>query len=395
MQQTDARLVILPTQKGRFVGYLQYEKDGKTKQINVPPQYIFTNADLNGAACTFYSEGGAVKKIVLTNGTVLLDLTRQTAKQPTGGNTFKHPDSFDKTKILHPILRNLNGFTDIDNFSLKLYKATRCEWNTARGRHEFYFFRTYRGQIEYQIRPNYGSTDFTALAARQERCARSLTHPHGNYHTLRFQPDWRLIVGLGLESVYETAITLHHIYGIPYLPASSIKGVVRSWVIACCFNNQETIALQNELFVYLLGSDDKSYDKEQHEGQLLFFDSFPNAAPAIEPDIMNVHYPNYYGGNEAPTDTQSPNPIVFLTVGNKSLSGNDFYFQTIVGVRDNPSLEAIGLQKMGDMGVFLPSGSRLSNKSTVLELATYWLQSALTLHGIGAKTAIGYGYMRG
>lgn len=394
MQKTDAILVVLPTPKGRYVGYLNYTKDGKTKQISVPSAYKFTDATLHNTHCTFYSEGGTVKKIVLPDGRVLFDITQQAPTPTTQGGASLPPNSFKKDKILQPILHKLAGFTDIDNFALKLYKATRADWNEARGRYEFYFFRTYRGNIEYQIRPNYGKTDFAALTARQERLASALTRQHGSYHALRFQPDWRLIVGLGLESVYETAITLHHVYGIPYIPASSLKGVVRSWVISCCFANQEIAALRNQLFVYLFGSDDKSNDKKQHEGQLLFFDSFPNAAPAIEPDIMNVHFPNYYGGNEAPTDYQSPNPIVFLTVGNKALSGSDFYFQTIVGVRNNPILENIGLEKMGDMGVLMPAGSGLTPKSTVLDLAAYWLKSALTLHGIGAKTAIGYGYMR-
>ena len=41
--------------------------------------------------------------------------------------------------------------------------------------------------------------------------------------------DWRLIVGLGSENVQETNMTLHHIYGIPYIPGSAVKGVLRHW----------------------------------------------------------------------------------------------------------------------------------------------------------------------
>ncbi len=45
----------------------------------------------------------------------------------------------------------------------------------------------------------------------------------------RLMVEWRLIVGLGLPSSLETGITLHHLYGFPYLPGSAIKGVTRGW----------------------------------------------------------------------------------------------------------------------------------------------------------------------
>jgi len=45
----------------------------------------------------------------------------------------------------------------------------------------------------------------------------------------------RLVVGLGAGHVPETSLTLHHIFGIPYIPGSALKGVVRMvsfWKIA-------------------------------------------------------------------------------------------------------------------------------------------------------------------
>ncbi len=47
-----------------------------------------------------------------------------------------------------------------------------------------------------------------------------------------------MIVGLGNESVYDTSMTLHHMYGIPFIPASAIKGVIRSWIIAEMFGDE-------------------------------------------------------------------------------------------------------------------------------------------------------------
>ena len=44
--------------------------------------------------------------------------------------------------------------------------------------------------------------------------------------------DWRMIVGLGNEHIKETNMTLHHVYGIPYIPGSAIKGMVRHYFIS-------------------------------------------------------------------------------------------------------------------------------------------------------------------
>lgn len=41
----------------------------------------------------------------------------------------------------------------------------------------------------------------------------------------------RLIVGLGGGSALEVSIKLHFIYGFPYIPSSSIKGVLRAYKI--------------------------------------------------------------------------------------------------------------------------------------------------------------------
>src|SRR5579885_2650459 len=40
----------------------------------------------------------------------------------------------------------------------------------------------------------------------------------------------RLIVGLGIDSVIETGIALHHTYGVPYLPGSALKGLTASYM---------------------------------------------------------------------------------------------------------------------------------------------------------------------
>jgi len=50
---------------------------------------------------------------------------------------------------------------------------------------------------------------------------------------LRFdlRTEARLVVGLGIDSVLETAITLHRIYGFPIIPGSALKGSARTWAL--------------------------------------------------------------------------------------------------------------------------------------------------------------------
>lgn len=97
-------------------------------------------------------------------------------------------------------------------------------------------------------------------------------------------------------------------------------------------------------------------------GQAMFFEAVPAAAPTLEVDIMNVHYPDYYGeGNKPPADNQNLNPIPFLTVGQ-----TPFWFA--VGWRGKTANEKLRSQ------------------------AVAWLKAGLRDFGLGAKTAAGYGY---
>jgi CRISPR-associated protein Cmr6 len=212
------------------------------------------------------------------------------------------------------------------------------------------------------IRPDFSKTRelLSDIRRRQKHQAQSLFGE--NYSREAYAPDWRVIVGIGAESVYETSISLHHVYGIPYIPASAIKGVTRSYAIATDFECEEGEALQDYRFCQIFGNP-KDKDNPARQGKIMFLDAFPDKlnAQSIEVDVMNPHYPKYYQGSEPPTDTQSPNPIPFLTVA-------DTTFLFILGVKSSADKD-------------------------LLKTAQCWLHGALTEHGIGAKTAVGYGYM--
>lgn len=226
-----------------------------------------------------------------------------------------------------------------------------------------------------------------------------------NTRQIKLKSDWRLIVGLGNKSVYETSITLHHIYGIPYIPASAIKGVVRSWIITSVFNNKEEDAIQNKIFCDIFGCPEKvekakSYYKKSMEGKIIFFDAFPTSKPNIEPDIMNNHYQPYYDKKAPPADYHSPIPISFLTVKDKENERTNFQF--IIGEKKSSepvykidkSLILFKNEKGQTVSYFKEGMTRekILNMN-LIDLTFEWLKLALTEHGIGAKTAVGYGYM--
>lgn len=140
----------------------------------------------------------------------------------------------------------------------------------------------------------------------------------------------RLVAGLGSGNVLETSITLDHIFGIPYIPASSLKGMCRSvafWKIAQKLNkisyDNDLRKIEEEFYKKELSNEIEVrkyqilFGAQNFEGLLFFLDAYPianNNKEMLELDVMNVHFPDYYSKGEPPGEWQSPNPIFFLTV---------------------------------------------------------------------------------
>lgn len=199
----------------------------------------------------------------------------------------------------------------------------------------------------------FDNTWLSSLDARHKRNADAVAA--GGVVTLCLTPEWRLVTGMGEASVYETHLTLHPVYGIPYMPASGIKGVLRHYM-------QEQGA-DAAFIARIFGQDDGGTTQQKAtKGRCVFFDAFPLRAPRIELEVMTPHYSKYYGDKQPPADWQSPNPVHFLTVG----KGTPFHF------------------RMG----WLTETPTPAEKQQI----TRWLEDALVHKGTGAKTAVGYGY---
>ncbi len=154
---------------------------------------------------------------------------------------------------------------------------------------------------------------------------------------------WRLVIGLGSESVYETSISIHRNYSVPVIPGSAVKGVAHAYAER---NKSQT--------------KDEIFGTQEQAGKVIFFDALPiieSGKEFLVLDIMNVHYPEYYRKGETPGDWMSPNPIFFLAV-----EGLKYKFTVA------------------------------SKESLLAKEALTLLKNALKEIGIGAKTSAGYGY---
>ncbi|MEO0200375.1 MAG: type III-B CRISPR module RAMP protein Cmr6 [candidate division WOR-3 bacterium] len=214
---------------------------------------------------------------------------------------------------------------------------------------------------------------------------------------------YRLVVGLGSTHVLETSLTLHHIFGIPYIPGTALKGVVRMvsfWEIAK--EEKKLEDLQKQLYEGKLSSSENE-DRIKHKllfgtqgfkGLLVFLDAYPEISEneeIFELDIMNVHYKSYYGdssGKTPPGDWENPNPITFLTV-KKGIPFrfyvlfDEFRAKRILEDKDIPEKHKGMLEGW------------INNPDNLENLLKGWIESALKEFGVGAKTRLGYGIFEG
>jgi len=185
-----------------------------------------------------------------------------------------------------------------------------------------------------------------------------------------------LITGIGQTHPNEVGMVFDHTMGIPYIPASTIKGIVRLAHTIGLINsegceeyiNGDDLDESNRktMIPDLFGGDlvERTNGKpttKKLKGEVVFLDAYPAKVPDLHTDIMNPHYGAYYSdpdGKISPADHLEPNPIKFLTVS----PGTTFIFRALV-----------------------PKNSGL--KQHVINA----YETAFTIEGIGAKTAVGYG----
>lgn len=189
---------------------------------------------------------------------------------------------------------------------------------------------------------------------------------------LELRTCWHFVTGLGLPHPVENGFTWHPTLGLPYLPATGVKGLLSAWLLT-------------------LGDDeDRSPDEQERAreqrrdwcgaqddaGSLIIFDALPTEPPSLTSDVMTPHMGKWYaeGGalrdpsrepQRVPADWHSPVPVPFLVVERATF------------------LFAIAPRPGVDWGERDPAAE--------VAAALGALEQALATLGAGAKTAIGYG----
>lgn len=159
--------------------------------------------------------------------------------------------------------------------------------------------------------------------------------------------DWRFVTGIGLSHPVDNGFAWHYTLGVPYLPGSSIKGLVGEWARRHLGAAQATQALGTP----------------ESAGCVIFLDALPVAPLQLSADVLTPHQGPYYQGGAAPGDWHNPIPAPFLTVA----PGQAFRF------------------------VVLAAGRHGDCHPSLCSDAAAWLKDALSELGAGAKSAAGYG----
>ncbi|MFN3611714.1 type III-B CRISPR module RAMP protein Cmr6 [Tepidimonas sp.] len=238
-----------------------------------------------------------------------------------------------------------------------------------------------------------------ALSCRLGACAQTL--PTETVLRLEAKAISPFTTGLGNEHPLENGFAFLNPYGLPYLPGSGVKGVLRraaqelasgQWADTRGWSEEPiaTVTLDNRrvalsVIDVLFGREPARGESEHVRGVLSFWDVIPQIqGDGLLVEIMTPHQSHYYqqkperksGGSTTPHDSGQPTPISFVTVP----PGSSFRFHVVC--------DAARLGRLAP-GLLQDEHGESRWKSLLraaFEHAFQWL-------GFGAKTAVGYGAM--
>ena len=203
--------------------------------------------------------------------------------------------------------------------------------------------------------------------------------------------------GLGNEHPLENGFSFLNPYGLPYLPGSGVKGVLRQaarelaggeWGDSEGWSEEirdkfpkssEKDLVRLSMLDILFGRESDGGDTDHLRGTLTFWDVIPQIkGDSLAVEIMTPHQGHYYQekatmGSVSPHESGQPTPISFLTVP----PGSGFVFHVQCD--------------LGRLKRLAPDLAENDRWKTLLRAA---FTHAFDWLGFGAKTAVGYGQMR-
>ncbi len=242
------------------------------------------------------------------------------------------------------------------------------------------------GERSHHILPT-ASVVLDAIHARQTSILKTEAARGGMVWEFRARLLSPFVSGLGSDHPTETGMILDRNSGLPFIPASAVKGVLR---MACALHIAETepsavvpdrkdpnhleISDDHPILRRYFG-DTNTGKADSVRGQLVFLDAFPASIPAIKPDIMNPHFGAYYSGKQGPLETENPIPVKFLTVKPTT----EFVFRCFAS--------PLPVQGQSAQVVEVARPFDSNDEKSVIAMFT----RAFDQLGFGGKTSIGYG----
>ncbi len=176
----------------------------------------------------------------------------------------------------------------------------------------------------------------------------------------------KIIIGFGEPTVENASMKLNHITGIPFIPASTIKGAFRKYLRE--FFIKQSSSEENKVEEDIK----KIFGSNDNIGKIVFLDSYPCEGKFnLKWDIISTHYNDYYTQeNKFPTDDQNPNVIKFPVIEKAK-----FGFAVIYNKEIDPIISSYS-----------------NNSSNNLEDL---FKEFLNKTALGSKKAVGYGHFEG
>ena len=222
----------------------------------------------------------------------------------------------------------------------------------------------------------------TASSKRLEEVAEGLSG--AGYYVLSadFVTEGRLLVGMSeglLKQALEVGAVFDPVLALPYIPGSSIKGLMRSYLINELKNNEGCLRKVGELFGNEPGS------RIAWKGRVFVADAYPVGLRGdymLLPDIITPHY--YKRGKPVETELDAePVPVPHLSVA------EGVVFRFVIGLEE-------GAQELiTEIGECLEKalGTETKISGTWVTSLLGILAAALAIAGIGGRTTKGYGSM--
>lgn len=239
-----------------------------------------------------------------------------------------------------------------------------------------------------------------AIAARQQRLA--AMQARVTVWQCEAEATAPFTTGLGNEHPLENGFSFLNPYGLPYLPGSGVKGVVREaarqlaeglWEDSRGWDKEPVGAFTVKeggqerkipltALEVLFGRETPEGESDHFRGVFTFWDVVPEiAGKELRVEVMTPHQSHYYqqsakkesGLSTTPHDSGQPNPILFLTVP----PGSKFAFTVTC-----------------DLHRLDRCAQKLLENERWRELLEGAFGQAFDWLGFGAKTAVGYGAMK-